>query len=93
MKELLRRNKKDSSSFLKGFDETNKVNLFGRMRVRLSVIPTLNGPIFNLLFYFLIILYWENVISCGKFNHKSKLYGKFYRFTAIGGSIEMLENG
>ena len=53
----------------------------------------LNGPVFNLLFYCQIILYWEKVTSDEKFNLNSKLHGKFQRFNAIDGSIKMLKNG
>ena len=52
-----------------------------------------NSPMFDLLFYCRIILYREKVTSDEKFNHKSKLYGKFQRFNAIDGSIKMLKNG
>ena len=46
-----------------------------------------------LICYFVVIfvLYWEKVASYEKFNHKSKLYGKFQRFHVIYGSVEMLK--
>ena len=46
-----------------------------------------------LICYFAVIfvLYWEKVASYEKFNHKSKLYGKFQRFHAIYGSVEILK--
>ena len=47
--------------------------------------------IVTLLFF--VTLYWEKVTSFEKFNHNSKLHGKFQRFNAIDGTIEMLKNG
>ena len=55
----------------------------------MQVTYFLNGPAFFLLFYCHITLYWEKVTSYE--NHKLKLYGKFQRFNAIDGSMEMLK--
>ena len=57
----------------------------------MQVTYFLNGPLFTLLFCCHFVLYWEKVTSYEKFNHKSKLYGKFQRFNAIDGSIELLK--
>ena len=52
-----------------------------------------NGPMFNLLFYCHIILYWEKVSFHKKFSHNiSKLSGKFQRFNTIDESIEIQKN-
>ena len=48
----------------------------------MQVTCFLNGRIFNLLFCCHIVLYLEKVTSYEKFNHKSKLNGKFQRFNA-----------
>ena len=45
----------------------------------------LNGHMINYLFYCHIVLYWDKLTS--------KLHGKFQRFNAIDGSIEMVKNG
>ena len=60
--------------------------------VKVNVTYFLNGPVFNLLFYCHIVLYWEKVTSHDKFNNKSKLYEKYQRFNAIDGSVDMLKN-
>ena len=56
----------------------------------------LNGPMFNLLFYCHIILFWEKSVFVRNLSTilplKSKLCGKFQCFNAIDGSIEMLKN-
>ena len=57
----------------------------------MQVTYFLNGPMFNLLFCCHIVLHWEEVTFYEKFNHKSKLSGKFQRFNAIDGRIEMLK--
>ena len=56
--------------------------------VIMQVTYFLNDPMFTLLFCCHFVLYCEKVTSCERFNHKSKLYGKFQRFNAIDGSIE-----
>ena len=48
----------------------------------MQVTCFLNSPVFNLLFCCHIVLYLEKVTSYEKFNHKSKLNGKFQRFNA-----------
>ena len=39
----------------------------------MQVTYFLNGPMFNLLFYRQIILYWKKVTSYEKFSHKRRL--------------------
>ena len=56
--------------------------------VIMQVTYFLNDPMFTLLFCCHFVLYCEKVTSYERFNHKSKLYGKFHRFNAIDGSIE-----
>ena len=56
--------------------------------VIMQVTYFLNDPMFTLLFCCHFVLYCEKVTSYERFNHKSKLYGKFQRFNAIDGSIE-----
>ena len=57
----------------------------------MQVTYFLNDPMFTLLFCCHFVLYCEKVTSYERFNHKSKLYGKFQRFNAIDGSIEQLK--
>ena len=49
----------------------------------------------SLICYFIVILFYieKKWPSDEKFNHKSKLYGKFQCFNAIDGSIKMLTIG
>ena len=56
--------------------------------VIMQVTYFLNDPMFTLLFCCHFVLYCEKVTSYERFNHKSKLYGKFQHFNAIDGSIE-----
>ena len=67
--------------------------LNGVKNALVQVTYFLNGFMFNLLFYCHITLYWEKVTSYEKFNHKSKLYGKFQRFNATDGTMKILKNG
>ena len=57
----------------------------------MQVTYFLIGPVFTLLLCYHFVLYWEKVTSYDKVNHKSKLYGKFQRFSAIDGTIELLK--
>ena len=57
----------------------------------MQVTYFLIDPMFTLLLCYHFVLYWEKVTSYDKGNHKSKLYGKFQRFSAIDGIIELLK--
>ena len=73
------------------YDWQKVTKLNGVKNAIMQVTYFLNGSMFNLLFCCHFVLYWEKVASYEKFNHKSKLYGKFQRFNAINGSVEMLK--
>ena len=55
----------------------------------MQVTYVLNGSLFNLLFYYHIILYWETVTSYEKFSHNLTL--NIQIFWKIW-NIEMLKN-
>ena len=57
----------------------------------MQVTYFLIGPMFTLLLCYHFVLYREKVTSYEKIRHKSKLYGKFQRFSAIDGTIELLK--
>ena len=75
----------------KNWQSVTKLN--GVKNAIMQVTCFLNGPMFNLLFYWNITLHWGKVNAYQKFKHNSKLYGKCQRFNAIDGSIKMLKNG
>ena len=56
----------------------------------------LNGPMFSLLFYCHIILYWQKLTSYEKFSHnltlEVQIVWKISVFYTINGNIEMLQN-
>ena len=63
----------------------------------MQLIYVFNGPMFNLFIFCHIILNRDKVTSYEKNSaailpFKSKLSGKFQRFSATDGSIEMLKN-
>ena len=59
--------------------------------VTMQVTYFLKDPVFNLLFYCHIILYWEKMTSYEKCSLEVPIVWKISRFNAIDGSIQMLK--
>ena len=72
------------------YDGQSVTKLHGVKSDIMQVTYFLNCLMF-ILFCCHFVLFWEKVTSYEKFNHEAKLYGKFQRFNAIDGSIEMLK--